>query len=88
LKYEYITQGTCSRQIRFDIDGDVIRNVEFAGGCDGNLQAIPRLVEGFTVTEIEEKVKGILCGRRPTSCADQLAVAVRQAYDAQRGAAE
>ena len=52
------------------------------GGCNGNLKAIPILIEGWTVEQIEEKLTGILCGRRPTSCADQLAKAVRAAYEA------
>lgn len=84
MEYNYKTQNTCSSNIRFDIDGNVIRNVKFTGGCDGNLKAIPALVEGQTVEQIEEKLKGITCGRRPTSCADQLARAVREAYEASK----
>lgn len=84
--YKYIAKDTCSRQIKFDIDGDIIRNVEFTGGCSGNLQAIPRLVDGLTVAQIEDKCKGILCGHRPTSCTDQLAIAVREAYNAYNSA--
>jgi uncharacterized protein (TIGR03905 family) len=84
LKYEYKTKDTCSSRIRFDIDDDIIRNVAFTGGCNGNLQAIPRLVDGLTVTQIEEKCRGILCGSKSTSCADQLAIAVREAYEARR----
>ncbi len=80
IHYDYKTQNTCSQLISLDIDGDVIRNVQFQGGCNGNLKAIPILVDGWTVDQIEEKLSGILCGRRPTSCADQLAKAVRAAY--------
>lgn len=58
-----------------------MRNIVFTGGCNGNLKAIPLLVDGWTVEQIEEKCKGILCGRRPTSCVDQLAKAVRKAYE-------
>lgn len=71
----------CSQQISFDIEGNVITNVSFIGGCNGNLKAVSKLVEGMTVEEIEAKLKGNLCGRRPTSCADQLATAVRKAYE-------
>lgn len=83
MHYDYKTQNTCSRMISFDIDGDVIRNVRFFGGCDGNLKAIPALVEGLTVQEIESKLSGITCGMKSTSCGDQLAKAVRAAYEEQ-----
>ena len=81
MKYEYKTENTCSQIITFDIDGDVITNVSFVGGCNGNLKAVSKLVEGMTVDEIESTLLGNTCGRRPTSCADQLAIAVRKAYD-------
>lgn len=67
--------------IRFEIQEDVIKNVRFVGGCNGNLKAIAKLVEGYTVFEIEEKLLGNTCGERNTSCADQLAIAVRKAYE-------
>ena len=85
MHYDYRTQGTCSQLISLDIDGDIVTNVKFLGGCNGNLKAIPILVDGRTVDEIESKLKGITCGHRPTSCPDQLARAVRAAYDAQNG---
>ncbi len=81
MKYTYRTKGTCSTAISFDIDNDVIRNVSFTGGCNGNLKAISKLVDGMTVTQIEEKLKGNLCGMKNTSCADQLAIAVREAFE-------
>ena len=81
MHYVFYPRGVCSRQIDFDIDGDVIRQVRFTGGCNGNLKAIGKLVEGMTVSQIEEKLRGNLCGMRPTSCADQFAIAVREAYD-------
>ena len=81
MRYEYKTENTCAQVISFDIDGDVIRNIEFMGGCNGNLKAIAKLLEGAKVGEIEEKLLGNTCGRRPTSCTDQLAIAVRKAYD-------
>ena len=81
MRYTYKTEGTCSRQIEFDINGDIITNVVFYGGCNGNLKAIAKLVDGMTVSQIEEKLKGNTCGQRNTSCADQLAKAVRKALD-------
>lgn len=81
MKYTYKTRGVCASQIEFDIYGDKITNVKFYGGCDGNLKAISKLVEGMTVDQIEEKLKGNTCGWKNTSCADQLAIAVRQAFD-------
>lgn len=78
--YDYVTSNTCSNLISLDLDGDKVHNITFMGGCNGNLKAIPVLVEGWTVDEIEAKLTGIECGRRGTSCADQLAKAVRRAY--------
>ena len=69
--------------ISLDIDGNVVRNIHFLGGCNGNLKAISNLVDGWTVEQIEGKLSGNVCGHRPTSCADQLAKAVRAAYNAQ-----
>ena len=80
--YDYLTQNTCSNVISLDLDGNVVHNIAFMGGCNGNLKALSMLLEGWTVEEIEEKLSGILCGKRPTSCSDQLAKAVRAAYDA------
>lgn len=82
--YDYKTHDTCSQLISLDIDGDKVYNVIFTGGCNGNLKAIPILVEGMTVEQIEKKLSGVLCGRRPTSCADQLTKAVRAAYEESR----
>ena len=84
--YDYKTENTCSQLISLDLDGNVVHNISFMGGCNGNLKAIPILVEGCTVEEIEGKLSGVLCGRRPTSCADQLAKAVREAYEAEKKA--
>ena len=80
-RYNYPTEMTCSQLISFDLDGNVVSNIEFLGGCNGNLKAISKLVDGWTVEKIEEYLLGNTCGRRPTSCADQLAKAVRQAYN-------
>ena len=81
MTYTYKTKGTCSTQIDVDLDGDVVKNVKFTGGCHGNLQAIPRLVEGMTVDEVERRISGIKCGMKSTSCGDQLAKALREAYE-------
>ncbi len=82
MEYRFETENTCAQIIEFTLEGNVVRNVRFLeGGCPGNLQALPRLVEGMTVEEIEEKIGGIKCGFRGTSCADQLAKAVRKAYE-------
>lgn len=88
MRYEYKTENTCSQLISFDIEGNVISNIEFYGGCNGNLKAISKLLDGATVEYIEENLLGNLCGRRPTSCADQLAIAVRKAYNEQNKTAE
>ena len=82
MSYIYKTKGTCSTQIELDLDGDVVHNVKFTGGCNGNLQAIPKLVEGLTVAQVEEKIGGIKCGFKNTSCGDQLAKALTEAYAA------
>ena len=81
MKYTYRTRGVCSIQITFDIEGNVVTNISFLGGCNGNLKAISKLLEGSTVEYIEEKLLHNDCGGRGTSCADQLAKAVREAYD-------
>ena len=81
MRYTYKTNGVCSSMISFDINRDIITNIEFLGGCNGNLKAISKLVDGWSVEQIESKILGNTCGRRPTSCADQLAKAVRKAYE-------
>ncbi|MBR6412978.1 MAG: TIGR03905 family TSCPD domain-containing protein [Oscillospiraceae bacterium] len=80
MQHSYRTKDVCSMQINFDLDGDVVTNVVFLGGCNGNLKAISKLVNGMTVDQIEGYLRGNTCGYKPTSCADQLAIAVRQAY--------
>lgn len=80
--FDYLTENTCSQMISLDLEGERVHNIVFNGGCNGNLKTIPILLEGWTVSEIENKLSGITCGRRPTSCSDQLAKAVRAAYEA------
>ena len=79
--FDYKPHGVCSMNISFDLDGDTVHNVSFKGGCNGNLQAISRVVEGMTVEQIEGYLLGNQCGMKGTSCADQLAKCVRQAYE-------
>ena len=81
MDYTYHTKGVCAMEISFHLDGDVVSDIRFAGGCNGNLKAISRLCDGMTVSEIESKLAGNVCGFKQTSCADQLAVAVREAYE-------
>ncbi len=81
MRYTFRTQGVCSRAISFDLDGDKVSDIHFDGGCPGNLKAISKLVDGMSVGKIEEYLRGNTCGHKPTSCADQLARAVRAAYD-------
>ena len=84
--YDYATKYTCSSMISLDLDGNTVHNVKFTGGCNGNLKGVSSLVEGMTVEQIESALAGITCGLKPTSCPDQLARAVREAYEAQKQA--
>lgn len=73
----YRPEGVCAKGITIDTEGDAIANVEFQGGCDGNLKAIGRLIKGMKIDDVIETLEGNTCGRRPTSCADQLAQALK-----------
>lgn len=79
MRFTYMTKGTCSRKIEFDIDDNKIHNVSFVGGCNGNLQGICKLVEGQDIDEVVAKIQGIKCGFKNTSCPDQLAQAILEA---------
>lgn len=81
MNYSYKTKGVCSQLINFDINGDVISNISFVGGCNGNLKAVSKLCDGKTAQEISSILLGNECGMRGTSCADQLAKAVMEAYE-------
>ena len=81
MTYTYATSGTCSKQIDFELEGNIIKGVAFTGGCHGNLQGISRLVKGMKAEEAIERMEGISCGGRPTSCPDQLAQALRKALE-------
>lgn len=79
MQYEYKTKGTCSSRIYFDLEDGIVRNVRFIGGCSGNTQGVARLVEGMKAEEVISRLEGIRCGRKPTSCPDQLARALKDA---------
>lgn len=78
MVYKYQTKGTCSRSISFELDGEKVKNVSFEGGCNGNLKGIAALVEGMKIDDVIEKVEGIRCGFKATSCPDQLAKALKE----------
>ncbi|MBQ8859203.1 MAG: TIGR03905 family TSCPD domain-containing protein [Clostridia bacterium] len=78
-RYTYHPSTVCAQEISFDFDGKRVSNIEFVGGCNGNLKAIAKLLEGQTAEEIIKKLEGNTCGRRPTSCTDQLTRALRAA---------
>lgn len=74
----YKTKGTCSTEINFDVEDNKIYNLSFTNGCNGNLKGIAALVEGKDINEIKEKIQGIKCGMRNTSCPDQLSKALEE----------
>ena len=82
MQYEYKTKGTCSRSILFDIEDGKVKNVQFIGGCNGNLKGIGALVEGMDVQDVISRGAGIQCGMKSTSCPDQLAQALKEAVNA------
>lgn len=79
MQFEYKTKGTCSQKIFFDIEDGILKNVQFIGGCNGNLKGICSLVEGMEVQEVISRIEGIRCGMKSTSCPDQLANALKEA---------
>lgn len=79
MNYTYKTKGTCSRSILINLDGDIIKDVVFQGGCNGNLQGISKLVTGKKALEVAELLKGVDCNGRGTSCPDQLSKAIYEA---------
>ena len=82
MEFTYKTCGTCSQQIAFEIEDGKVKNVQFYGGCNGNLKGIGALVEGMNVDEVISRVEGICCGSKSTSCPDQLAQALKAAKKA------
>ena len=79
MSYTYKTKGTCSTRIKFDLNNGIVSGVEFTNGCNGNLKAISKLVEGMEAEKVIELLDGNTCGMKPTSCADQLAKALAEA---------
>lgn len=81
--YVYKTKGVCSREIHVELEGNVIKSVKFVGGCHGNTQGVAALATGMTVEDYISRCSGIKCGYKDSSCPDQLAIAVKEAYAAQ-----
>lgn len=79
MQFEYKTKGTCSQHILFEIEDNKLKNVQFIGGCNGNLKGIGSLVDGMSVDEVIARLEGTTCGMKTTSCPDQLAQALKQA---------
>lgn len=77
----YKTKGTCAREINFEIEGNTIKAVEFVGGCAGNTQGVAKLIQGMDVNEAINRLQGIQCGTKGTSCPDQLASALKNYLD-------
>jgi uncharacterized protein (TIGR03905 family) len=82
MKSTFLTKGICAKSIELELEGGIVRSVKFFGGCDGNLQGVSRLVEGMSADEAARRLRGIRCGRKATSCPDQLAQAIEQALNA------
>ena len=81
MQYEYKTSGTCSQKIFFEIEDNILKSVQFLGGCNGNLKGISALVEGMEVSEVIKRLEGTTCGMKSTSCPDQLASALKKALN-------
>ena len=81
MQYEYKTSGTCSQRIFFEVEDGKVKNVQFLGGCNGNLKGIGALVEGMDIDDVIPRVEGIKCGMKSTSCPDQLAKALKEAKE-------
>lgn len=83
MEYTYKTRGVCARNIRFELDGDIIKSVSFDGGCSGNTMGVAKLVVGLKVNDVIDKLKNIDCNGRGTSCPAQFAIALQKALDEQ-----
>lgn len=79
MKYTYLTNGTCSRQIDIELDGEIIKSIQFHGGCNGNANGISALTRGMSIDHVIEVFEGVRCGMKRTSCPDQLAQALKEA---------
>lgn len=78
MKYEFTPRGVCSQRIYIDVEDGIVNDVQFLGGCNGNLKGIGALVKGMTVEEVINRLSGIRCGMKATSCPDQLASALKE----------
>lgn len=81
MTYTYTPKGVCSQRIQVELEDGIIRNVKVLGGCGGNLQGISSLVVGMSAEEAIRRMKGIRCGMKPTSCPDQIAIALEKALE-------
>ncbi len=81
MRHAYYLKGVCPSKVEFDLDGNIVSNVVFTGGCNGNLKAISKLIDGWTADEVISKLAGNTCGFKQTSCADQLTLALRAALE-------
>ena len=81
MQYEYKTSGTCSQKIFFEIEDNILKSVQFLGGCNGYQMGISALVEGMEVSEVIKRLEGTTCGMKSTSCPDQLATALKKALN-------
>ncbi|QHI72324.1 TIGR03905 family TSCPD domain-containing protein [Aminipila terrae] len=81
MEYKFKPRGVCSQSLSFEIEDNKLKNVSFYGGCNGNLKGIATLVEGMPIDQVRDKLSGIKCGYKTTSCPDQLAQALNQILD-------
>ena len=81
MTYSYRPQGVCARGLSFEIEDNIVKNIEFMGGCSGNTQGVASLADGMDANELIERLAGIRCGFKNTSCPDQLAKAVAKALE-------
>ena len=87
MKYNFAQKGVCSSKVEFELDGDIVRNVRFTGGCNGNLKALAAMAEGMDAHEVAERLKGITCGFKKTSCSDQFAHSLEKALEQEKASA-
>ena len=78
MKHIYKTKGVCAREIEIEVENDVVKSVKFLGGCAGNTQGVAKLVAGMPIDQVIDRLKGIRCGFKSTSCPDQLSAALEQ----------
>jgi uncharacterized protein (TIGR03905 family) len=84
MRHTIVPRGVCPMKVEFDLDGEIVTNVKFVGGCNGNLKVISTLIDGMTVDQINQKLAGNTCGSKSSSCADQLAIAVKKAMNTKK----